>query len=321
MRLGFAGTPQFAVASLDSLAASRHVVAAVYTKPDRPMGRGRSVQSSPVKRRAQELGVPVFQPPNFKTPEAEADLRGLGLDALIVVAYGLILPPAVLGAPRLGCFNVHASLLPRWRGAAPVQRAVLAGDAVTGVTIMRMEEGLDTGPTLACRETLIGPEEMAGDLHDRLAVLGGELLTETVDAIAQGRAREQPQPSTGVLYAHKIEKAESRIDWRQDAAAVARQVRAFNPWPIAETTLDGVQLRIWEAAAVPAPAGTAGPGTTCSGTGCPGDVLAATAEGLDVACGHGVLRIRRLQLPGRKSLPAGEFIRARSLAGARFAGP
>ncbi len=311
LRLGFAGTPQFAVAALDALAASRHTVAAVFTQPDRPAGRGRGVQHSPVKERAAALGLTVHQPQSFKTPEAQGTLRGLELDALVVVAYGLILPAAALAAPRLGCFNIHASLLPRWRGAAPIQRALLAGDAATGISIMRMETGLDTGPVLAMRSLEIGAAETSGGLHDRLARLGGELIVETLESIAAGGAHEEPQPTVGITYAEKISKAEALIDWTADAVQIVRQVRAFNPWPVAESRLAGAQVRIWEAEVAPTEPGTAIPGT----------VLAAGDDGIDVACGAGVVRILRLQLAGRRPLAAGEFIRAQPLAGARLTSP
>jgi methionyl-tRNA formyltransferase len=253
----------------------------------------------------------VFQPVSFKSEEALETLRALELDALVVVAYGLILPPAALQCPKQGCINIHASLLPRWRGAAPIQRAVLAGDAKTGVTIMRMDAGLDTGPMLATREIDIGAHDTAKTVHDRLARLGAELIGETLNALAQGRVREVPQPSEGVTYAEKIDKAEALIDWRQDAIQVWRRVRAFNPWPIAETRLNGAQLRIWDAEANPVSIGTA-PAME------PGMVLAATHAGIDVACGRGVLRIIRLQLAGRKPLVAQEFIKGQRLDGARF---
>ncbi len=315
MRLGFAGTPLFAVAALDALARSRHALAAVFTKPDRPAGRGQTLQMSPVKQRALELGLPVHQPSSFKTPDAVDLLRGLDLDALIVVAYGLILPAGALAAPRLGCFNIHASLLPRWRGAAPIHRALLAGDAVTGITIMRMETGLDTGPMLAVRAVPIEALDTAGSLHDRLAGLGGELIVEALNSIADGTAHEEPQPALGITYAEKISKAEAIIDWRDEPSAVLRRVRAFNPWPIAETRLDGVQCRVWEADLAP-------PGVILPAHGAaPGTVLAATSAGVDVACGRGAVRLLRLQLAGRKPLPAREFIQAQRLAGARFEGP
>jgi methionyl-tRNA formyltransferase len=246
LRLGFAGTPEFAVPALGVLAQAQRICA-VFTQPDRPAGRGQSLHASPVKTLATLLGLPVHQPASFKSPETLEILRSLELDALVVVAYGLILPPAALQCPKLGCINIHASLLPRWRGAAPIQRAVLAGDLNTGVTIMRMDAGLDTGPMLAAREIAIGADDTAKTLHDRLARLGAELIGETLNVLRQGRVRELPQPSEGVTYAEKITKAEALIDWRQDAVQISRRVRAFNPWPIAETRLDAVQLRIWDA--------------------------------------------------------------------------
>jgi methionyl-tRNA formyltransferase len=324
LRLGFAGTPEFAVPALEVLAGA-HRIDAVFTQPDRPAGRGQSLHASPVKAAAIRLGLPVHQPVSFKLPQALETLRSLELDALVVVAYGLILPPAALRSPRLGCINIHASLLPRWRGAAPIQRALLAGDPKTGVTIMRMDAGLDTGPMLAVREIPIGAHDTAKTLHDRLARLGAELVAETLNALQAGRVSEAPQPTDGVTYAEKINKAEALIDWRQDAAQIARRVRAFNPWPIAETRLDGAQLRIWGAEmldadvlrseltlANPVLAGTV-PAME------PGTVLAATDAGIDVACGRGALRILRLQLAGRKPLVPGEFLKGQRLDGARFA--
>jgi methionyl-tRNA formyltransferase len=320
LRLGFAGTPQFSVAALDALLRSRHRVVAVFTQPDRPAGRGRTLQVGAVKRRAAEAGLDVLQPASLKTPDAAAALGRLELDALVVVAYGLILPPGVLALPKLGCFNIHASLLPRWRGAAPIQRALLAGDTTTGVTIMRMEAGLDTGPVLAAREVRIGERETAGSLHDRLAPLGGELLVETLDAIAEGRAREQAQSQIGITYAGKITKAEALIDWREAAISILRRVRAFNPSPIAETGMNGMQLRIWDAELVP---GMAAATPTGAGDGAPppGSVVAASSAGIDVACGRGALRLLRLQLAGRKPLAAPEFLKSQRVALTRFASP
>ncbi len=333
MRLGFAGTPEFAVPALDALGLVHHICA-VFTQPDRPAGRGHALHASPVKKRALEQGFTVHQPSSFKSPEALRILRDLQLDALVVVAYGLILPPAALELPRFGCINIHASLLPRWRGAAPIQRALLAGDAATGITIMRMEAGLDTGPMLAVRAIDIGARDTAGTLHDRLAEIGARLICETLEALQRGDAVEAPQPLAGVTYADKIHKAEAQIDWRQDAAQIERQVRAFNPWPIAETRLEGAQLRVWEAETIGTPARgeMSGPGET-SARGAdllaaavpahtsPGTVIAAGPEGIDVACGRGVLRILCLQLAGRKPLPAREFIRGHRLEDACFATP
>jgi methionyl-tRNA formyltransferase len=337
LRLGFAGTPEFAVPALESLAKTQRICA-VFTQPDRPAGRGQSLSASPVKTRALELGLPVHQPVSFKTPETLELLRGLALDALVVVAYGLILPPAALTSPRLGCINIHASLLPRWRGAAPIQRALLAGDAKTGVTIMRMETGLDTGPMLDSREMDIGEHDTAKTLHDRLAALGADLIGDTLEALQRGRVHEVPQPTGGVTYAAKVNKSEAQIDWQQDAVQVSRRVRAFNPWPIAETRFNGAQLRIWDAearnravepttaalGAATGPGATAGSGAASrsgasAGLGAaPGTVLAATDDGIDVACGGSVLRILRLQLAGRKALVPGEFLKGQRLDGARF---
>jgi methionyl-tRNA formyltransferase len=323
LRLGFAGTPQFSVPALDALLGSPHRVVAVFTQPDRPAGRGQTLQVSAVKRRALDAGLPVLQPASFKTPDAATALDGLQLDALVVVAYGLILPAAVLALPKLGCFNIHASLLPRWRGAAPVQRALLAGDATTGVTIMRMEAGLDTGPILAAREVRIGERETAGSLHDRLAPLGGELLVETLDAIAAGSAREQPQSQFGITYAEKITKAEALIDWHEAATSILRRVRAFNPWPIAETRMNGAQLRVWDAELVPgaptAPPSAAAPPLSAAPP--PGSVVAASGAGIDVACGRGALRLLRLQLAGRKPLTVPEFLKSQRAPLSSFAGP
>jgi methionyl-tRNA formyltransferase len=314
LRLGFAGTPEFAVAALDALVHTAHRVCGVFTKADRPAGRGHALHASAIKQRAGELGLTVHQPANFNSPEALEMLRVLNVDALVVVAYGLILPPAALGIPRLGCFNIHASLLPRWRGAAPIQRALLAGDAATGVTIMRMEAGLDTGPTLAARSVAIAARDTAKALHDRLAQLGGELISETMDALAEGRACEIAQPSVGVTYADKITKAEALIQWQEDAAALERRIRAFNPWPVAETRLHGAQLRIWDAE-LPDPRRPA------AVDGAPGTVIGTSDCGIEVACGRGALRILRLQLAGRKPLLAREFLKAHALAGVCFGHP
>jgi len=317
LRLGFAGTPQFSVAALDALLRSRHRVAAVFTQPDRPAGRGRTLHLSAVKQYAVAAGLDVLQPASFKTPDAAAALDRLELDAFVVVAYGLILPAAVLAVPKLGCFNIHASLLPRWRGAAPIQRALLAGDTTTGVTIMRMEAGLDTGPVLAVREVRIGERETAGSLHDRLAPLGGELLVDTLDGIAAGRAREQAQSQVGVTYAEKITKGEALIDWREAADSIWRRVRAFNPWPIAETRMNGTQLRVWDAELVPGAAAVA----RSEPAPPPGSVVAASSAGIDVACGEGALRLLRLQLAGRKPLAVAEFLKSQRVAPISFATP
>jgi methionyl-tRNA formyltransferase len=309
LKLGFAGTPDFAVPALQLLAA-RHRIAAVFTQPDRPSGRGRELRMSPVKRCALGLGLTVYQPATFKAAEASEALRAAQVDALIVVAYGLILPAATLGIPRLGCFNIHASLLPRWRGAAPIQRALLAGDSITGVTIMRMEAGLDTGPVLASSRVSIEANDTAKTLHDRLAPLGAQLMAETLDGLHSGSAHAVAQPADGATYAAKIDKAEAQIQWQRSAEEISRQVRAFNPWPMAETRLNGEQLRIWAAEAIESPA--------WQDSASPGSVLTAGPEGIDVVCGSGILRILNLQLAGRKPLPAAEFLRGLRLDGTRF---
>jgi methionyl-tRNA formyltransferase len=311
LKLGFAGTPDFAVPALELLAAQQRICA-VFTQPDRPAGRGQTLHLSPVKRRALELGLEVHQPATFKAPEVLERLRAADLDVLVVAAYGLILPAAALGIPRWGCINIHASLLPRWRGAAPIQRALLAGDTESGVTIMRMEAGLDTGPMMNSRATAISPRETAKSLHDRLAVLGAELAGEAVRALSGGRAVEVLQPVDGVTYAAKINKAEARIQWQQSARQIDRQVRAFNPTPVAETLCNGEQLRVWDAQSLEAP--------PLSPAMPPGSVLTAAAEGIDVVCGSGILRILKLQLAGRKPLAAAEFLRGQRLDGTRFGG-
>jgi methionyl-tRNA formyltransferase len=299
LRVVYAGTPDFAVPALNALAQSAHALVAVYTQPDRPAGRGRALAQSPVKQRALDLGVPVLQPPTLKTPDAASALAAFAPDVMVVAAYGLLLPQAVLDVPRLGCVNIHASLLPRWRGAAPIHRAILAGDARTGVCIMRMEAGLDTGPVYRQEAVEIGARETTGALHDRLAALGARLLVETLDALEAGRTEATPQPADGVTYAHKIDKREATIDWSRAAPDLERLVRAFDPWPIAETRLDGEQLRVHDAIALPgnadAPAGT---------------VVAASADGIDVATGRGRLRLLRVQSAGRKPVTAREFLNA-----------
>lgn len=302
MNIVFAGTPDFAVPTLDRLIDAGRRPVAVYTQPDRPAGRGRRPRPSPVKQRAEQAGIPVLQPASLRTPDAQAELAALAPDLLVVVAYGLILPQAVLDIPRLGCVNVHASLLPHWRGAAPIQRALLAGDATTGVTIMQMEAGLDTGPMLARREIPIGAQDTAGDLHDRLAVLGAELLVEVLPDIAAGRLTPVPQDDAAATYADKLSKDEAPLDWQRPAAALARQVRAFNPWPVAETRLAGRILRIWQAEALPGPTAAA-----------PGEIVAAGRDGIDVATAEGVLRLIRLQAPGGRPLPAADFLNGHPL--------
>ncbi|WP_422507270.1 methionyl-tRNA formyltransferase [Stenotrophomonas sp. GZD-301] len=300
MRIVFAGTPEFAVSSLRA-AARHHEVVAVYTQPDRPAGRGRGLMPSPVKLEAIARGIPVFQPESLKTPEAQQQLRDLQPDLMVVVAYGLILPKAVLAIPTHGCWNVHASLLPRWRGAAPIQRAIQAGDAETGVCLMQMEAGLDTGPVLLRQHTPIAAGELGGQLHDRLAELGAQVLSDGLGLLRAGiKPIAQPQPEAGVTYAHKLDKAEARLDWAQDAQQLERTVRAFNPWPIAEAQLAGERVRIHGAVALPDNQGKA-----------PGTLLAAAREGIDIACGQGALRLRVLQREGGKAITAADYLNAR----------
>ncbi len=300
LRIVFAGTPGFAVPSLRVAAADGEVVA-VYTQPDRPAGRGRGLAASPVKQAALELGLPVLQPETLRTVEARAALRALRPDLMVVVAYGLLLPPKVLEIPRHGCWNVHASLLPRWRGAAPIQRAIEAGDAETGVCLMRMAQGLDTGPVLLERRTPIAATETSGALHDRLAELGAQVLAEGLAALRSGRLpAATPQPDAGATYAHKLEKGEALLDWAAPAEVLARKVRAFLPWPVAEAELAGERVRIHAADAL-----------SLAHAATPGTLLAASRDGLDVACGTGALRIRALQRAGGRAITAADYLTAR----------
>lgn len=304
LRLIFAGTPEFAVPCLRACAALGEVVA-VYTQPDRPAGRGRQLQSSPVKQAALELGFSVHQPLNFKSEEARDELRSHEADLMVVVAYGLILPQAVLDTPRLGCWNVHASLLPRWRGAAPIQRAIESGDSESGVCLMQMEKGLDTGPVLLTLKTAISADDTGGHLHDRLSTLGAEVLSDGLKLARAGLVpRAQAQVEEGVRYAHKIEKREAHLDWRLDAQQLAQKIRAFNPWPITETVLHGERVRIYRALAL-ADAHAAEPGA----------IISAGKSGIDIACGSGVLRLLSLQRDGGRPLSAAEYLNARPQLG------
>ena len=303
----FAGTPEFAVPALEALVASRHRVVAVYTQPDRPAGRGQQIAMSAVKQTAQRHALTVEQPQTLRDDTAVQRLASYRPDVMVVVAYGLILPANVLAVPRLGCLNIHGSLLPRWRGAAPIHRALLAGDARTGVTIMQMDAGLDTGPMLIERETPIGATDTSATLHDRLAQMGAQALLEALDGLLDGSVRPRIQPEQGVTYAAKIRKDEAVIDWRRSAIEIDRQIRAFNPWPVAQTQWRGQQLRIWQAN----PLDDATQAT-------PGSVVAVDAQGIRVATGAGLLNLTRIQLAGRKTVSAAQFLNAHSLDGAQF---
>jgi methionyl-tRNA formyltransferase len=307
MRLIFAGTPAFSVPTFHALRAAGHQIVLVLTQPDRPAGRRMQGRASPVKQAALEQGITVYQPVSLASPEAQQPLSAAVADAMIVVAYGLILPQAVLDLPSLGALNIHPSLLPRWRGAAPIQRAILAGDDASGVCIMQMDAGLDTGPVLLRESLAVAPDETAGSLHDRLAALGAELMVRALDAAKGGSLRPAPQPEQGATYAHKINKAEARIDWSRSAEQIERQVRAFDPAPGAVVRLRGKDLKIWQAKAI------------AHSIGAPGTVTNIDAEALTVACAHGALRISQLQRPGGRRLAAAEVLRGLALSpGERF---
>ncbi|MGC3873761.1 methionyl-tRNA formyltransferase [Halomonas sp. GXIMD04776] len=315
LRVIFAGTPEFAAESLRALLASSHELVAVYTQPDRPAGRGRKLIPSPVKALALEHGIPVHQPQSMKDTSTRQALDALDADVMVVAAYGLILPQAVLDTPRLGCLNVHASLLPRWRGAAPIQRAIEAGDSETGITIMQMDAGLDTGDMLLTRTVPIDTTTVGGDLHDRLAQLGGEAIVAALNALATDTLTATPQPADGVTYAHKLSKAEAQLDFTCFADELARRIRAFNPWPVAWTILDGQPLRLWsaepEAENPEASHQTTPPDSTLQ----PGTLLTPAPDALRIACGPQgtqVLRVTRAQLPGGKPLTARELLNARA---------
>jgi len=299
-RIVFAGTPEFAVPCLRA-AAGRGDVVGVYTQPDRPAGRGRQLSMSPVKVEALARGLPVFQPQSFKSLESRKQLKALQPDLMVVVAYGLILSPSVLSIPRLGCWNVHASLLPRWRGAAPIQRAIEAGDTVTGVCLMQMEQGLDTGPVLLSLQTPIGPADTAPMLHDRLAALGAQVLAEGLELLGAGKLPTAvPQSDAQATYARKLEKSESRLDFSRGAEELDRQLRAFQPWPGGEAIIDGERLRIHEAKPLPLEHKQA-----------PGTVLAAGRAGMDIACGSGALRLLRVQRDGGRPIAVADYLNAR----------
>lgn len=299
LRIVFAGTPEFAAESLAAVLKTDHQVVAVYTQPDRPSGRGRKLRPGPVKALALEHGLPVHQPLSLKDTEQQQILADLDADLMIVVAYGLLLPQAVLDTPRLGCVNVHASLLPRWRGAAPIHRALLAGDTTTGITIMQMDAGLDTGAMLSKAECIIGADDTSGSLHDRLGALGAELLVNTLAPLTTGTLVPESQDDSQATYAHKLDKQEGLIDWSLPAQEIARRVRGFNPWPVCFTRLGDDNLRIWAAEADEQDCDSAA-----------GTILAADGQGIRVACGQGSLRLTQLQLPGGKAQPARTLLNA-----------
>ena len=301
MRLIFAGTPEFAARALAALLHAGHDIALVLTQPDRPAGRGLRLAPSAVKALAQQHGLKVYQPASLKDEEASARLRALAADAMVVAAYGLILPEPVLAIPRLGAINIHASLLPRWRGAAPIQRAILAGDALTGISIMQMDRGLDTGPVLAAESVAIAAEDTSASLHDKLAGLGARLIVTVLARLERGQLSALPQAATGASYAAKITKAEAEIDWSEAAPMIERKVRAFNPLPGASTAIRGVGLKIWRA-------------SVSAAEGAAGTILETGATGIVVACGSKALCVQELQRAGGKRLAAAQFLAGFPLA-------
>ncbi len=316
MKIIYAGTPEFAAVALHALHAAGHDIVLTLTQPDRPAGRGMQMHASAVKQFALAHGIPVAQPVSLRLDGKHGDvahaahalLENAHADVMVVAAYGLILPRSVLAIPAHGCLNIHASLLPRWRGAAPIHRAIEAGDSETGITIMQMDEGLDTGPMLAARSLAITEQDTTGSLHDRLAALGGEMIVSVLAQLQQGLLQAVPQPETGVSYAAKIAKDEARLDLAAPAAAVARKIRAFNPFPGAFAEHGGIAIKFWHAEAIEEE----------KSVGAPGTVLQADAQGIVIACGNGAIRVTALQKPGGKRLGAREFLQGFALAGTRF---
>ena len=300
LKIIFAGTPDFAAAHLRALLEAGLNVVATYTQPDRPAGRGNKLTPSPVKQLAEQHQLPVLQPASLRTPEAQAELASLDADLMIVVAYGLLLPKAVLETPRLGCINVHGSLLPRWRGAAPIQRAIWAGDQQTGITIMQMDEGLDTGPMLSKTVCPIEPTDTSASMYAKLAQLGPQALLTTLDQLAAGTLTAEPQNSAEANYAQKLSKEEARIDWQQSASQLERSIRAFNPWPVSYFSVAEQTIKVWEACVL-AETSSAAPGT----------LLRAGKAGIEVATGDGVLRLLTLQPAGKKPMQAHELLNSR----------
>lgn len=304
LKIIFAGTPDFSVAPLQTLLASEHEVVAVFTQPDRPAGRGQKLTASPVKQVAEEANIPVYQPTTLKDDLIQKEISDLNADVMIVVAYGLILPRKVLETPKHGCLNIHASILPRWRGAAPIQRAIQSGDSETGVTIMQMDIGLDTGDMLKVMTTPIEENDTAQSLHDRLSKLGSIALMETLKDLQENAFHPIKQAEDLVTYAEKLSKAEAKIDWHQTASTLAKKIQAFNPWPVAFTEYVGKPLRIWQAQ-------TLSPKNTAR----PGEIIAVDKSGIQVATGDGILQITQLQPPGKKAMPAYDYAQSRNLIG------
>lgn len=309
LRIIYAGTPDFSVAALQALTASPHEVIAVYTQPDRPAGRGRELQMSPVKQEALKHGIPVYQPISLKDDAAQQQLKALDADLMVVTAYGLLLPPEVLQMPRLGCINIHASLLPRWRGAAPIQRAIQAGDEKTGITIMQMDEGLDTGDMLAVAECEISPDDTGSSLHDKLMSLGAETLISALPGIAAQTQKRVKQLDADACYASKLNKAEAKVEWSQPAVDIQRAIRAFNSWPVAYCEYEKknrlAKLRLWQAEVLSGDDRVAG--------AVAGKVVNESADGIDVATGEGLLRITELQAEGKRRMSVADFLNANSL--------
>ncbi|MDH5544306.1 MAG: methionyl-tRNA formyltransferase [Gammaproteobacteria bacterium] len=304
LKVIFAGTPEFAAEALKAILGSRHEVIAVYTQPDRPAGRGRKLTPSAVKQVALDVGIPVYQPVSLKDEQAQQELAALNADVMVVAAYGLLLPKAVLETPRLGCLNIHASLLPRWRGAAPIQRAILAGDRETGITIMQMDVGLDTGDMLFKVKCTIEADDNAQTLHDRLASIGASAIVSALDRLVLGGVSGERQDDALANYAKKLDKAEATIDWQKPAVEIERLIRAFNPWPVAQTNLDEKIMRIWQAKAV-----------SSASTATPGTILASSKKQFDVATGDGVLQLLQIQMPGKKPVDVASFLNANDVSG------
>ncbi len=310
MNIIFAGTPDFSAYTLEKLLASKHKIIAVYSQPDRPAGRGRKLMASPVKALAVEHNIPVYQPVSLKDETAQQELIRLQADMMIVVAYGLILPKIILSTPKFGCLNIHASLLPRWRGAAPIQRSILAGDKDSGITIMQMDEGLDTGDMLRITSCPIEADDTGSSLHDKLAVMGAEAILESLSDIENNNLQAHKQDEAQVTYAHKLSKQEACIDWQQNASDIVKKIQAFNSWPVAYTYHKNKALRLWQARLLETP-----PNITEISYG---TVIAESAEGLDILAKEGIVRVLELQMPGKKRIMVKDFINGQSLIDVHF---